>query len=758
MANCTAVILAGGNGLRMRPLTCSLPKIMFGVCGEPLVEYHMSVLKRNGISECIIAADRFSNVIAAHFDDGRKELPRLSISSVPEGTSAALSKAVKEWGIPREESVLVINGAALCGFDYEEIVRKHKYNGNLLTLILSPSERPYDCISASVENGVLKKILPYQPRESCLSELAVTGCFVINAGLAAKISEYGEDIILNALPSLVKNGIKIDTVTEKGYFKPLVTPLDLLEINADVLNGVYPHPPKCLREPSEEFFAGSGCEIDESAVIDGGAVLGENVTVGKNAKIHGGYIGSGCYIGRSCTVNQAVIGRSVRLSEGASVFEGAVIGENAVIEENASVSPHVKIWNGRHIEPFSCVSNDIKYGFSKPFSLNEEGITGETNGVITPQSAAAAGSAAASLGNKILVGCSGTKAAKALALAFCSGVMAAGRNVWFLDEVTEPELCCCIRICGAGAGCFIEAGISAKMRFFSSDGLPLSRREERYIENGINRGEYRRSGFMRFGSILECSEIRELYRSRLQKLFHHKLNGIRAVIKSPNRRITDTCEEMLKEINDDSGEPIIFHISGDGTKISAFTEETGYIFYEKLVLICCKDRFTKGLDAALPADFPTAAESLAETYGRKVLRYSLCSDNSDKAARKAAAENSFVNDGIVLMSELLGIISAAGRSLKELCAELPEFAAVNRFIALNGRGRQISLLRELCSEQQASSDGIVINDKRGRVMIRPVKTGQGVMMHVESCSIEAASELCDFYQDALNMLSKKKNM
>ena len=248
MANCTAVILAGGNGLRTRPLTCSLPKIMFSVCGEPLVEYHMSALKRNNITECILAADRFSNVIAAHFDDGRKELPKLSLSSVPEGTSGALSKAVKEWDIPADENILVINGAALCDFNYEEIVRRHKYSGSLLTLILSPTERPYDCITASEENGVLTGILSYQPRESCVSELAVTGCFVINAGLAARLSEYGEDIILHALPALMKSGIRIDTVTEKGYFKQLITPYDLLDINADVLNGVYPYPPKSLRE------------------------------------------------------------------------------------------------------------------------------------------------------------------------------------------------------------------------------------------------------------------------------------------------------------------------------------------------------------------------------------------------------------------------------------------------------------------------------------------------------------------------------
>ncbi len=762
----TAVILAGGDGLRMRPLTCSVPKAMLRVCNVPLIEYNNASLRRHGISDVIIAADRFSKEIADYFDSDREDIPKLSLSHVPEGTSAALQKAVSEWDVPKDEHVLVINGASLSDFNYKEIMRAHKYGGNTLTVVLKKTAHPHERITAVAENGILKDMVLCQSRESCVSDMALTGMFVINASLALRISEYGGDFYTEALPALIKSGIKINVYEESGYFALIRTPEDLLKVNADVLNGAYPFFPV---KSSVGFSAGEGTEIKEPVCIGENtdissdvtigekAVIGRNVTIGKGAKILGGVIGDGVYIGEKCTVNHAVIGNSVIISAGASVFEGAVIGENALIAESAIVNQNVKIWNGRHVEPFACAAADLKYGFARPVVINDEGITGETNGSITPQTASVIGSSAASIGRKIAVGCRGTSAAHALAMALSSGIMASGGEAWFLGEASEPELAECVRICGASAGCYIDAGITAKIKFFSSDGLSLSRSEEKLIEGGINRGEYRRSGYSHFGPYKNCPDIKELYRGRLMRLRPDKLTGIRAVVNAPEKHISELCDMLLKGINDKDGVPVVFHISGDGTKLSAYTEETGYVFHDRLTLLCCRKLFEEGKDAALPYDFPAAADTLAEKYGRTVLRYSGCpSDRSDKGARKLAAETSFAVDGAELMIRTLSVLSERGESLKDACGSLPEFAEINRFVALDShKWHHMNILRELCSEKQYSSDGIVINDKRGRVRIRPVKTGKGVMMHVESTRLEIAEELCDFYQDTLNALAKK---
>ncbi|MCI5905774.1 MAG: NTP transferase domain-containing protein [Oscillospiraceae bacterium] len=765
----TAVILAGGDGVRMRPLTCSLPKAMLHICNLPLIEYIIRSLQKNGISDIIIAADRFSRVIADYFDRDMPIPPALSLSSVPEGTSAALQRAVEGRDLDGDEPVLVINGAALADFDYNGIICKHRSGGSALTLILKGSDRPWEGIAAVTENGLLTDVIRSMPRESCASGLVITGSFVVNAGLAQQFPKYGEDIYTDVLPVLLKQGKKIAAVREKGYFMRLVTPSDLLDANSDVINGVYPHTPETVITPEEaekrfsgvsvsgKVCIGENNELCSGVVLEGGTVIGNNVSVGKGTKLRSAVIGDGVQIGEGCTVNCAVIGKAVHLSSGASVFEGAAVGEDSVISENAVVNPGVKIWKGRRVEPFACAAADLKYGFARPVIIDDEGITGETGSELTPQTAAVIGSSLASLGRKIAVGCKDDPASQALAMALASGIMAAGGEVRFAGETTEPELASCVRLCGAAAGCFIGAGITTKIKFFSSDGLPLSRREEKLIEGGVNRGEYRRSGFSRFGAMRYCPEIRELYMSRLYSMLPERLRGIRAVVNTPGKRVSEICTALLEDINDKNGKPIVFHISGDGAKTSAYTEETGYIFPDKLIMLCCKTLFEQGRDTALPYSFPVAAERLAERYGCKVLRYSGCpGDGSDREARRLAAENGFSCDGIVLMLKTLDILSEKKQSLKEACEELPEFAEVNRFVAIDMRSRgRMELLRQLCTEKISGGDGVVINDKRGRVLIRPVKTGKGLMMHVESYKLETASELCDFYQETLNTMVKR---
>ncbi|MCD7730403.1 MAG: NTP transferase domain-containing protein [Oscillospiraceae bacterium] len=767
----TAVILAGGDGLRMRPLTCSMPKAMLGVCNVPLIEYIVGGLNKCGFSDIIIAADRSSRAIADHFDENRPDIPMLSFSSPDEGTSGALKRALNERGIEGKEPVLVVNGSALADFDYGNILCGHKNRNADITVILTKSARPWEGVSALTENGLLTALSENQPKESCASDLILTGSFVINAELAVHLPEYGENICSDVISMLLKKGAKIPAVAENGYFMHIYTPNDLLSLNADVINGLYPHTPKTVitAAEAEKRFKGISAEgklcIGENSDIACGVkikdccVIGRNVTVGKGSKLIGCVIGDGVYIGEHCTLNHAAIGKAVRISEGASVFEGAAVGENSVIEESAVVNPGVRVWNGRHIEAFACVADDLKYGFARPVVIDDEGITGETNGIITPQTAAVVGSSLASIGRKIIIGCNNTSAAHALALALASGIMSAGGEAWFLGNAAEPELSHCVRICGASAGCYIDAGISAKLKFFSSDGLNLSRAEEKIIEGGINRGEYRRSAFSHFGLMRSCPEIREVYLTHLLKQTPPQLSGIRVIINTPSKRVSEICSELLDGINSKDGSSIVFHINENGTKLSAYTEETGYVFSDKLMLLCCREYFKQGKDVALPYNFPSAADRLAEEYGCRVLRYSGCSaDNTDKAARLLAAEIAFPCDGIALMLKALSILSQNKLSLKEACAELPEFAEVNRFIAIDsGKWGYSALLRELlCPDKRVGNDGAVINDRRGRVLIRPVKTGKGLMMHVESYKLETASELCDFYQEALNSYAKKR--
>lgn len=753
----SALILAGGDGLRMRPLTCTRPKAMLPVCGAPLISYTLAALKRQGFGSVLIAADRLSNVITDCLDED--ENLDFLISPSPEGGCRALGEALKICGT---DALAVISGDLLFDMDLNGAIAAHREASADITVVTAKTDRPAAGALAAVKDGFVTDIIPAPARESCISDLAVTGIFIVSPSAAAEAERCG-DILTELIPSVIKNGGRALNYTAEGIFIDVNVPEDLFTASSAVLEGKIRgngHIIKTREERPElkisaPAYIASSADVAPQVEIGAGTVIGENVTVCRGAKINGSIIMDGAFIGERATANGAVIGAGARLLAGASVFEGSVTGDCAVIAEQAVVRCGVKIWNGRHIDSYACASQDVKYGFLTPVKIGEDGICGETGSSVTPQTAALAGSALASLGGKIGIGFRDTPASKSLALAAAAGVAAAGAEAWLFGVTTAPALYYCTAKSRLSAGCWFDAGITAKIRFCSADGLPLSRSEEKIIEGGINRSEYRRAGFNHFGVIRNTAAIVRLYKNMLEDIPPHALRETRAVLNTSGSAVTEMCGGIFSRISEKNGKPIVFHIGADGTGTSAYTEETGYVFEEKLTLICCARRFEQGQDIALPYDFPQAADRLAERYGRKVLRYSGCpSDKGDSEARRLAVKTPFVRDGAALALSVLEALESRGMTLAQAVAELPEMALATRFVAVDRH--PVQLLRKICAEEQASGDGIVVSDKRGRVMIRPVKTEKGVLMRVESFSMEAASELCDFYQDRLRELSAEK--
>ena len=749
----TALILAGGDALRARPLTCTKPAAMLPVCGTPLIGYTIDLLKKSGFSRILIAADRLSVSITEYLDE--EPAVDFIISPSPEGTCRALSEAARI--IEDGSFITVIYGNLLFEADIAAAELFHAESAADVTVVVKKTVSSEDSVLTVSKDNRISEILPCPARENCRSDEAAAGIFVISRRAALEAEDSGEDILTEFIPALIKKGRIAMSFPSEGTFISVSSPEGYFAANAAVVGGSLSYRPKDIVETADRFpelklippvRIPSSADIAPGAEIGSGTVIGENVTICRGAKLSGAIVMDGAYIGERVSVTGAVIGTGARLLAGASVCEEAIIGDSAVIAEQAVVQNGVKVWNGRHIDSYARAAQDIQYGSLTPVKISEDGICGETGSIITPQTAAAAGSALASLGSRIGVGYKSSPASESLALALAAGITAAGAEAWLFGATSEPELSFCTARSELSAGCWIEAGITAKLKLCSGDGLPLSRSEERIIEGGINRSEYRRAGFMHFGKIRDSSAITGLYRNMLERAAPKRLSSVRAVLNTSGPSVSSICEEILSRINSRNGKPVVFHIGGDGRGISAYTDETGYVFEEKLMLIACRRRFELGKDIALPYNFPKAAETLAEQFGRQVLRYSGCpSDPSDRKARLLAAETPFVRDGAALMLAVLEALEEHGNSLAEEVYDLPEIAVSTRFIAIDKQ--PVTLLRSIFSEKQVSGDGVAIDDRRGRVLIKPVKTSKGVIMQVESYSAEIASELCDFYQELL---------
>lgn len=715
----TALILAGGEASRLRPAADNFPKALLPIWGKPLLDYTLDTLRKQGCSEIIVAADRCSDALSEHLA-GCNDVT-FAASPLSEGNFSAVANAAKGC----EGFITVIFGDVLFDFDLTAAEQFHIATGADVTIVTCPVETPSLYAVAEVdENNCVTAVMPCPARENCRSDLAVTGIFIIDKAVIEKAD--CTDLLTEFLPEIISNG-KAMNFTADGLFIDIDTPADLFSAAEKLSEGVYIHP---------------SAQLAEGVKIGSGTSIGANVTVCRGAEIQGAIISEGVYIGERVKIEGAFVGCGARLLSGAEIRKGAVIGDRAVIGEQSVVQGCTKIRSGMHLDSFSRADREAFL----PLKISDDGICGETGSFISPQSAALVGNAVASLGGKIGIAFRDNPASECLALALASGVASAGSEAWFFGASSEPALCFCTEKSGLSACCYIDSGVTTKIRIFSGDGLPLSAVEERLIENSLNRGTSRTASFNRFGRIKDVSAMAMLYENALEIAAPEKLTKIRAVLNTSGKTVSEACEKILGKINKKDGAPLVFHINSNGRGVSAYTEETGYVFEEKLVMICCKSLFEQGMDISLPVDFPTAAERLAEQYGRRVLRYSLCpSDNSDFSARRLAIEAPFVRDGAMLMFTVLAVLESRGITLKEAVAELPVSAVCTRFVPIGKH--PVKLMKNVTAEKRVSGDGITISDEKGQLFIRPVKTAKGILMQAESFSIEAASELCDFYQD-----------
>lgn len=759
--------MAGGQGTRLRPLTCTTPKPLALLCGKPVAEYILELLSGNGFKEAVFTLGYLGDRIRGHFDEGKFAGIDISFSEEesPLGTAGGVKKAAGD------EDVLVISGDAFCDFDLKSAVGFHREKNADVTIIGKhvPDPREYGLILSDGEG----KIRGFQEKpsfEGCATDLANTGVYIISKKAMGKIPQGKVfDFAGDLFPELLKDGSSLYVYEEQGYWCDIGDLESYIKCQQDILegkarcslSGVKSLDGKVILSESYRgvrivppVYIGEGVVIEPGAIIDKGSVICDNVTVCEGAKIHGSVLLPGAYAGRRSVCNRAILCEGARVLSGGAVYEGGVLGAGAVAGENSVVESGVRLWPMRQLEKGAAVSYDLKFGNKKRVCLDDEGICGETGGEITPAFAALYGEALGALGKVIPVGYNKTPGGKALAMAVMSGILSSGGTVWDIGECLEEELSDAVSRGNHKAGCYVEAGVTAKLKAVGEGGMSLTRKQERILENGLNRGEFRRVGCNCWGELMDMSSLTGLYREELFAAFPTRLFGICAEVNTADKALKERMNRFLRGINDPMGERVVFHISSDGKKLSVYTERTGYIFYEKLLLMACRATLRKGEAAALPLSAPSAADVMAKSLGGKILRYCQCpSDESDRKARLLAAKQKFTRDALWLMAVISGDLSYREKSFYEALEELPQFTAAARFVAVDCS--PAVLLQRLCCETAGFCEGVVASENQARVLIRPVKTGKGVMMFAESFKSETAAELCDIYEKKISEISYK---
>lgn len=378
--------------------------------------------------------------------------------------------------------------------------------------------------------------------------------------------------------------------------------------------------------------------------------------------------------------------------------------------------------------------------------FSDEGIL-SSGGNITADDAARLGRAASFLSGGIVVGIKASPCSEMLAMSFCAAALESGADIFFAGDISLPELFFMSK--QAVGNCivvYISSVFYPSFRFFRRGGGELSLGEEKLLEENLFQNDAKRE---RVGKFSDISSLRCLYVSHLKNLakFGDGDFPYSVVINSPSERIRTLCSEVLPRF--EGSETLAFHLNEDGVKVTAFTESTGYIQCGKLLMLALKYRLEElknsdGKIFKIPTKFPSFAENIAAGYGVKI-------------ERSDTAELDFYNDKIILIVEILNIIQKTEQKLGVLCAALPEYAELDRYVPIEKESCE-DRIKSLCSEYKNGknydldkdfSGGVTISDGLGKISVTPIRSGKGIMLHAESKKMEAAAELCNFYENIL---------
>ncbi|HEX2910562.1 MAG TPA: mannose-1-phosphate guanyltransferase [Chloroflexia bacterium] len=513
-----AVVMAGGEGSRLRPLTLGRPKPMVPIVNQPVMGHIINLLKRHNITDIVVTLQYRAEDIQDSFGDGKNYGVNIkyTIEEVPLGTAGSV-KLAEEF---LDEPFIVISGDALTDFDLTAIINYHKEHKALATLTLTRVSNPleYGLVILN-EDGRVRQFQEKPSWGEVFSDTVNTGIYVIDP----KIFSYMEkgvnyDWSQQIFPLMLEKGDPIYGYVAEGYWSDVGSLQDYIRSNADVLEHKLdiPMPGKHIGgniyieddvqiAPDAQLYGpiylGTGVKVKGGAIIRGPSVIRDFTIIDNRATIDRSIVWRNSYIGERAELRGCIVLRQCNIKARSMIFEGAVLGDNTIVGESAVIAPNVKIWPSKEIERGATVNTSIIWGSQgRRVLFGRYGVTGLVNVDITPEFAAKLGAAyGAILAKKgtVTVNREPHHTPRMIKRAILSGLPSAGVDVSDLGNQPIPVARFITRNSDNVLG-GIHVRLSpydnrtVDIRFFDKRGLDIDKNTERKIENVFFREDFRR--------------------------------------------------------------------------------------------------------------------------------------------------------------------------------------------------------------------------------------------------------------------------
>jgi mannose-1-phosphate guanylyltransferase/phosphomannomutase len=531
-----AVIMAGGFGTRLRPLTYNIPKPMAPVLNRPMMEHIILLLKKFGIEDIIALLYFQPHAITDYFRDGKKWGVHLTYVSAESdyGTAGSVKNAAELL----KDRFIIISGDVLTDLNLEKLIQFHQEKRAEATIALSRQANPLQFgVVITDDNGKITRFLEKPSWGQVFSDTINTGIYILEPKALDRIPLHEEfDFSKDLFPVMLRGRAPLYGYIAEGYWKDVGNLNEYLQSNFDALSGklqlnlteyqqhagIWMHKTAEI-DPEAELQApaiiGPYSKILAKATI-GKSIIGANCTIHPQAKVLESVLWDGVSVGENSTLNKDVIGYRTQVGSEVFISENCFISDDIKIGNGATIKANIKIWPSKEIESGATLTSSLIMGdrFLREL-FNESKVSGLVNSEITPEFASKLGAALGAMvgmEKTVLVARDSSTAGRMVNRGIITGLMSTGIQVYDLRNIPIPIVRHQLHTHPASAGVVSRLSPrhpeTVEIIFLDSDGNDLAVKKQKSIERLFFGEDFFRAPSNKIGQIDFPIQITDQYR------------------------------------------------------------------------------------------------------------------------------------------------------------------------------------------------------------------------------------------------------
>lgn len=773
--------MAGGEGTRLRPLTCDCPKPMIKLMERPVMQYALALLRQHGITDIAATLGYLPDAIRDYFgagDDFGVSL-RYTTEPTPLGTAGGVRQARRFL----DEPFVVLSGDGVTDLDLTDAIAFHRRKGALATLVLKRADNPLDYgVVLTDADGRLRSFHEKPDWGDVVSDTVNTGIYILEPEVLDHIPpdrpcDFGQELF----PALVKQGLPVYGYVMQGYWCDIGDVRAYLQAHADALEGrihvegLSPRPGRVIQLP--------GASVDRSAVLEGPCLIGANAKVLPGAYV-GPYsvVGAGCVIGEGASLKRSVLWPGARLSrgaqargcvlaadaalgEGAQAYEESVLGTGAALGERSVLLPGVKLWPGKRGADGERLDANLIWG-----SRDSGGFCAGAMRLASPDQVLRAAQAVCAVlrPRELLLGRAPDGRADAQWHAAAAGAMAQGVRVMDAGECTLPQLRHGVQALRCDGGLMVE---SRRLIPLNALGARLPGRQQRAVAGQNARQDFTPPYQREARPIAPVDGLRAAYIADAAARFTADPGAAPPVaLYAASPLLRSLAGEAFSRAGlyaREAGDPAGMTLASGEVGVCLTEDGEGCTLADERGMLCEGDQqllmawTLLGLGEGallLPNQATRAIQTLAARHGARVEYVS--GEGAvwmNALAQRFPTQFALQWDGLQAALAMLSALVRAKLSLRDWLRDMPAVSRRCRSVSVppaqTGR-----ILRAMARREQhvEFGGGMRFRRKEGWAWICPDEEKPRLRIVAESANEEYARELCDFCERELKRIAGEK--